>query len=61
MFVVDLFSNVVSEIFCALLEFTHFDFLLFWGYIIKEIFHAIFCLISEIFTHEVTFNYASRR
>ena len=55
-------SNVLIEIFCALLELTHFDFLLCWWYIIKQILHAIFCLISKIFIlGEVIFNFASCR
>ena len=55
-------GNVVTEIFFASLEFTNFDFLLCWGYITQEIFHAIFCLISKIFTlGEVLFNYSFHR
>ena len=41
-------SCVITEIYFALLAFTQ-DFVWCWEYIIKQIFHADFCLISKLF------------
>ena len=54
-------SCIVSKILCALPALTHFDFVCCWDSIIKQIFYAIFCLISKLFTlGKVIFNPASR-
>lgn len=39
----------VPEIYFVLLAFTHYDFVWCWDYIIKQIFHFPFCLISKLF------------
>ena len=55
-------SSVVSKIYCALSAFTHFNFAWCWGCIIKQIFLAIFYLISKLFTiGTIKFLSASRR
>lgn len=33
--------------------FTHFDFGWCWGYVIKQLFHSILCLISKVFTLDI--------
>ena len=54
-------SCVVTQTCFALLAFTQ-DFIWCWGYIIKQIFHANFCLISKLFTlGKIIFNNSSRR
>ena len=54
--------GVVTEIFFVLLAFIFADLVWCWWYIIKQIFHAFFCLISKLFTlGNIIFNSALRR
>ena len=53
---------VVTKIWCVLLAFIFPDRVWCWWHIIKQIFHAFFCLISKLFTlGNIIFNSALRR
>ena len=53
---------VVTKMCCILLTLVFPDLLWCWWHIIKKIFHAIFCLISKLFTlGNSIFNSTSRR
>ena len=48
---------VLTEICCLLLAFIFPDLVWCWWHIIKQIFHAFFCLISKLFTFGNIINY----
>ena len=53
---------VLSQICCALLAFIFPDLIWCWWHIIKQVFHAYFCLMSKLFTlGNIIFNSTSRR
>ena len=53
---------VLTEICCVLLVFIFPDLVWCWWHIIKQIFHAFFCLISKLFTlGKIISNSALRR
>ena len=55
-------TYILTKICCALLAFTLPDLVWFLWHIIKQIFHAFFCLILKLCTHgNIIFNSASRR
>ena len=61
-YIVVQFLRVLTEIFCILLAFIFPDLVWCWWHIIKQIFHAFFCLVSKLFTlGNIIFNFASRR